>query len=646
MLKRLLSLLMMLLLLSMAALAEDVPAPFTAYFDKTVFLRPGPAASSESLGAIPALTLIDLEPVNDRFARVSWQGKTGYVYYAGAKRLPEMEAVEPWLAYLPESKYLFSLPEDGAPALLTVPAETPVTVTGETERFLRIEVDGTSGYVYARDAVAIDNMYARPVDTEFRVDQAVVARRYPLRNAPAVLTIESGRVCMAEAICNDWYRVTLGDETVYVPAETVTVLSSAKNTVRAALITPETALFTAPEQSAGTPAHLPDSCVMLLEAQENGFQRLRGTPLYIRANDVQAWAVELQDDLCLRVTAEATLLLQPDAGAEGVRVLPAGQLVAEVYATQDWYLLPVAAAWGFLPRESAAVTVLADAEVMLRTAAVTTQEAAFYGPAVAPEALPAGTRLIITGSAEDLYRAETADWEGYISKDAVRILGSDTPLTAHSVTAPADVTVLDFPDSRLGTAAGVIPAGTKLRVTGFNRCYLMVSGGGVSGYAPQEGLLTAESRGIPATEDVPAYALVLDKSTGMCYAFRLTEDGERGELVLCAEVGIGKRTTPTPAGTFLLGYKERWHTFSHTYTPHTTEYVRARYIHGWPCVDRTDSSVKTGLMVTGMVTGGCLRSPFEFAEWVYKNCTSYVTQLTIVSGGFEAPEGAEAVQIR
>ncbi|MBQ2953387.1 MAG: L,D-transpeptidase [Clostridia bacterium] len=637
---------LLLMILSCAALAEEIPAAFEGYFEKTVFLRPSPAASSESLAAIPALTLLRLEPVDERYAKATYEGKSGYIYYAEVLRVPEGTPVEPYLAYLPESKYLFVLPADGAASLLTIPAETPLTVTAEVDRFLLVEYAGQTGYVYARDAEAIDGMYARPTDAEFTADAAVAARRYPLSGAPVVLTLEAGRACMAEAVCNGYYRVTLGEETVYVPVDQVTTQRAAAATARAALITPGTVLFTAPDQSARAEAHLPQACVMLLEAQENGFQRLRGTPLYVRANDVEAWAVEHQEGLCLRVTADASLMVRPQAGAEAAADIAAGGLLAEVYAVGDWYLLPVAAAWGFLPQDAAVVAALNEDDPMMLTAAVTTQEAAFFGASGAPETVPAGMRLVITGGAEEFWRVTCGAGEGLLPKADVRILGSDTPLTVYTVTAPADIPVMDFPDSTLGTVKGTIPAGTSLRVTGFNRCYLMVTGGGYTGYAPQEGLLTAESRGIPATEEVPDYQLVLDKSTGMCYAFTMDEDGNLAEVVICAEVGIGKRTTPTPAGTFTLGYKERWHTFTHTYTPHTTEYVQARYVHGWPCVERSSASVKTGMMVTGMVTGGCLRSPFEFAEWVYKNCTSYLTQLTIVSGGFEAPEGAEAVQVR
>lgn len=644
--KKLLSLLCLLLALLPGALAENVPEPFTGYFEKTVFLRPEPAASSESLASIPAGTPIDLVPVNDRFAEVTWQGKTGYVYYAEVQQLPEETPVPPYLAYLPENKYLFALALDGAPSLLTVQAETPVTVTAEAGRFLRIETNGQSGFVYARDTEAIDDMHMEASDTEFWVETAVTTRVYPLKNAEEALTLEPSRIYIAEAVCNGYYRVTVGEETVYVPARSAQTIQRGKETARAAIITPDTVIFTAPEQSAVSDNRIAEACLFLLGPMENGFQQLDNVPeAYVRANDVAAYVVNVTEPQCLRLLADAPLLLSPEEGAAETASVQAGQLYEVTYAMEDWYLLKVNGRWGFLRRDERIAAPLVLDGQMMRTAAVMTADAPYYASGIT-QLLHEGVRLTLTGSAGDFYRCEAYGQTGYVLKEAVDVLGSDTPLTPYTVTAPADIDVLDFPDAALGFVDGTIPAGSRVRVTGFNRCYLMVTWNGLTGYARQEGLLTGESVGIPATEDVPACELVLDKSTGMVYAFLLNTDGTRGELLICAEVGTGKRTTPTPSGTFLLGKKERWHAFTLSYTPHTTEYVKARYIHGWPCERKSESTVKKSLVRTGMVTGGCLRSPFDFARWVYMNCTSYETQLVIVSGGFEAPANAADVQVQ
>jgi len=643
-LKKLL-LLLFLLLCGSYAQAADLPEPFTGYTDQTVFLRPAPAASSEFLASIPAGTPFELTPISDVFARVTYQGQTGYVYYPAVRPMPEERAVEPYLAYLPENKYLFSIPLDAAPSLLTVQAETPVTVTGESGRFLRIVAQGQTGYVYARDTEAIDDMHMEACDTEFWAQAALTARVYPLKNAAASLTLEPSRVYIAEALCNGYYRVTIGDSVVYVPTDSVETVRRTQKSARVAVLSTETQLYSAPDLSAATDERLNETRLFPLKPMDNGFQQLHGMPYYVCANDVAAYQVQVIDDQVLRILADAPLLMQPESGAQETGGVTAGALIDVQYATEDWYLVYVGQRWGFLPRDEAIAVPMAITAKMMPTAAVVTQDAAFHHDGVT-FTLRTGTRLMLTAMADDYYRFESDDDVGFIPAASVDVLGSDTGLTAYSITAPEAIEIMDFPDAELGWVIETIPQGEKLRVTGFNRCYLIVQWNGITGYAQQHGLLNSESKGIPATEDVPACELVLDKSTGMAYAFLLREDGTRGELVICAKVATGKRTTPTPTGTFLLGRKERWHAFTLSYTPHTTEYVKARYIHGWPCEQRKESTVKESLIQTGMVTGGCLRSPFEFARWVYMNCTSYETQLLIINGGFQAPEGAESVRVR
>jgi len=633
------------LLLCQYALADELPAPFIGYADQTLFLRPAPAASSESLASIPAGTPIELTPVTDAFAQVTYQGKTGYVYYPAVIQMPEESAVEPYLAYLPENKYLFSLPLDAAPVLMTVQAETPVTVTGECGRFLRIEVQGQTGYVYARDTEAIGDMHMEACDTEFWAETALTSRVYPLKNAETAFTLEHSRIYIAEAICNGHYRVNIGGAVAYVPTRSVETAKRTQKSTRVAVITTGTQLFSEPALSAATNDRLEETRLFPLKPMENGFQQLHGMVYYVRPNDVAAYQVNIIDDQVLRILADAPLLMQPETGSQETGSVTAGALIDVHYATEDWYLVYVGQRWGFLPRDESIAVPMAITARMMPTAAVVTKDTAFHHDGVT-FTLRAGVRLVLTAMSDDYYRFESDGDVGFIPTSSVDVLGSDTELTAYTVTAPKDIEIMDFPDAELSWVVETIPQGEKVRVTGFNRCYLIVSWNGVTGYVRQTGLLTSESKGIPETEDIPAYELVLDKSTGMTYAFRLRENGVRGELVICAKVATGKRTTPTPTGTFLLGRKERWHAFTLSYTPHTTEYVKARYIHGWPCEQRRESTVKTSLIQTGKVTGGCLRSPFEFARWVYMNCTSYETQLVIVNGGFEAPEGAEIVQVR
>lgn len=632
------------LMLPLVCLAEEMPEPFWGYFDRIVYIRPEPG-SEETRGFVPAETPLYLTPMDERYAQVSYNGSTGCVYYVGVLPMPEETPVEAYTAYLPSAKYLFAKPMDRAEALLTIPAETPVTVTAAVGRFLHITALGQEGYVYARDTAELAGLRETPSSAELYAEKTVSARIYPLKNAEKAFELEPGRIYVADAICNGHYRITLVGRTGYVAAGDVQRSRAAGKTLRAAVITPETPLYAAADAASPAETRWTETQLMLLEPQGNGFYKMKDQPLYAHANDVVSYVVQVNDGQRLQILQPSALRTAPAEDAETIVTLEKDQLYLAEYTVEGWYLLRVNGQWGFMKKDPEAASALRVEAAMMRTAGKTTAQALLYSDAGEQIVLPEGTAVFLHQSAGRFYGCTYGEHTGLVAKDSIVILGNDTELTAYSLATPTDIAVMDFPDAALGGASFTVPAGEAMKITGFNRCYLMVEYAGKTGYAFQDGLLTAESRGIPATEDVPRYTLVLDKSSLMAYAFELNEDGSRGELVICAKVGIGKATTPTPSGVFTLGKKERWHRFPRTYTPHTTEYVRARFIHGWPCRGKSEAAVSNSLIATGRITGGCLRSPFEFARWVYMNCPSYATELTIVSGGFQAPENASDLQV-
>ena len=640
----LLLLLTVMLLLPLWAAGEETRASFWGYFDRIVYIRPEPG-SNVSLGFIPAETPVELTPMDELFARVNYSGKEGCVYYVGVRDLPRETPVTPYAAYLPNAKYLFAQPMDRAESLLTIPAETPVTVTATVGKFVRVTALGREGYVYARDTADLAALKESPVNTELYSEAAVTARVLPLKNAEKAFELEPGRVYVADAVCNDHYRVTLGGQIGYVSASDMARSRVSGKTVRVGVITPETPVYASAETTSACANPFAGEEMALLESQGNGFYRVKEQALYVHVNDVVSYVVQLHQGQRLQTLQQAEVRAMPLEEAEIIAGLGKDQVYLAEYSVEDWYLLKVNGQWGFMKKDPAVASALRVDGTLMRTAGKLVADGTLFTDEGKKISLPAGTGLFLLESAGRFYGCTAGEYTGLVAKDNVKILGNDTELTAYSIATATDITAMDFPDAAIGGESFTVPAGESMKVTGFNRCYLMVEYAGKTGYAPQHDLLTEESRGIPAAEDVPDYALVLDKSTLMAYAFEKTADGELGELVICAKVGIGKATTPTPSGTFTLGKKERWHRFPRTYTPHTTEYVRARFIHGWPCAGKSEARVSNYLVATGRVTGGCLRSPFEFARWVYMNCPSYATELTVVNGGFEAPENAGTLQV-
>ena len=639
--KRLIALMIGLMLLTAVAcaLAEELPETLTGYFANPVYIREKPESSPTSLAMIPADSPVVLAPVDERYAAVTYNGVSGYVFYRDLKPIPEDTPLEPFDVYLESGKYLYDTPLGRANVLITVQAETPMTVLASVNTYYRVRVGELEGYVYRADCTVLTEFPSRPTSAEFYVTGQESLRGYPLLNAEAVATLEPGRIYQATATSRGFYQVTADGVTGWLPTRSAFTFKEDASTTRVALMHDGVTLYARPDK--GFPAedaYRGGERLMFISAENNGFYRLDEEELYVWRDDVETFAVSRVATQQLVVGLDTPLTLRPTGAQEADVTLAAGELYTAQYATKDMYLVYADDVWGFLPKASASVSSLTANEAMNRTAALVTASAVLYGEDGRRTALREGDKLFILAMGDDFYRCSFGGETGYVFRQAVEIVSADVPLTAYTIAAPADVQLMDFPDKATAEIEATIPAGAAVEVTGFNRCYLLVSWNGHTGYTAQDGLITAESEGIPTTEDVPSYQVALDKSTFMAYVFLLDDEGNPCAVVMSAKVGIGKRSTPTPSGTFTLGVKERWHTFTYSYTPHTTTYVKARFIHGIPCRTRSEST-KIGYMErSGMITGGCLRSPMEFARFVYMNCPSYQTELVVVNGGLEVPE--------
>lgn len=130
------------------------------------------------------------------------------------------------------------------------------------------------------------------------------------------------------------------------------------------------------------------------------------------------------------------------------------------------------------------------------------------------------------------------------------------------------------------------------------------------------------------------YYLYLDKGQRLLTIYYADALGNStGQVYNMVTVAIGKRTTPTPSGTFTLSTQERWHDFGASYAPYAIKYTDGRYLHGPLYAQRDESTIiQSRLGDFGkMATGGCVRMPYDIAEWIYLNCNEG-TMLKIVNG--------------
>ena len=637
--KRLWALLAVLALLAACACAlaeeaaEELPETVIGYFDEVMQVRDKPDVSKISLASILAFRPVEVHPINDRYATINYEGVEGYIFYKNIRPIPEDTPVEPFTVYMADNRYCYDTPLHNAYVLTTIPAETPMTVVATVKSYYHVQTGEWDGYVFQSNCTPLGAFSSEPSDVEFYVEERESLREYPLKNAGEVAALEPGRIYQAEATSRDFYRVTVDDVTGWVPTASASAFKDDESTTRVALMHGGVTLYERPDK--GFPAedvYHGSEGLLFISAENGGFYRLDQEEKYVWREDVETFAVNRIDMQRLFVGMETHLTLRPTGEDPMGTTLAAGEFYAAQYTAGDSYLVFAEDVWGFLPKASASVSSLEADEVMNRTAALVTISAALYSDDGRRIALKEGDKIFVTAMGVEFYRCEFGGETGFVFRQAVEIFSADAPLTAYTITAPAEIRFMDFPDQALAEDYPTIPAGAEVEVDGFNRCYLRVNYQGLTGYTAQTGLVTAESTGIPTTENVPSYQVALEKSSFMAYIFLLDDEGDPCAVVMSAQVGIGKRSTPTPSGTFTLGYKERWHAFTMSVTPHTTTYVKGRFIHGIPCRTRDESTMIGYMEQHGMVTGGCLRSPMEFARFVYMNCPSYQTELVVVSG--------------
>lgn len=195
--KRFLLLLICLLTLFAAAARAEGDA-FYAYFQDARWLRVEPAPNTGTVDCVPARTTLLLEPVDGKYARTSYKGKTGYIYYKDyveAERTetntpaPAQAQGEAVFAYFQDARWLRTEPASGSGAVDNVPARTLLRLEPVDDKYARTSYKGKAGYIYYKDYVEMD--YTDPHAPEAETVEGffgapVYMRESPLKNAPLV----------------------------------------------------------------------------------------------------------------------------------------------------------------------------------------------------------------------------------------------------------------------------------------------------------------------------------------------------------------------------------------------------------------------------------------------------------------------------
>ena len=157
----LLCVLMVLPVLLSAALAEEAEQEsFYGYFKEACWLRSEPMANTPTVDNIPERTLLCMTPVNDKYAKTSYRGQEGYVYF---KNYVAVDYTDPHSAeavtvegFFDAPVYMRRSPLKNASTVALLPTDVRFCITYVTEEYAYLTYEGEEGYVYIQDFVQME----------------------------------------------------------------------------------------------------------------------------------------------------------------------------------------------------------------------------------------------------------------------------------------------------------------------------------------------------------------------------------------------------------------------------------------------------------------------------------------------------------
>lgn len=611
-----------------AASATEEAEPYMGYFEYPISLVDRSTGKNVELIRIPNLTPLLIEPVSQEkdknYGQTSYGGKTGLVYLKDIKhiRADNPDPKEGQQLYALDVRMLREWPIHGAQILKRLPPETLFTVLANNKSMLKVEVNGLTGYIYQNDLHQL-----RP-DTPVGSGLMYSAREqpllsYPLQGGSILKNLRQGELVTLLAANKQFFRVRAGQTEGYVAKAGLAQIGQLADDVMLVYADKELPLYTEPGISFPAGQSLPDEQLAQVMGQAGDFLQLKDSGLFVEASKVQALVLKAFKTPRQGFVSQALAISLRPEGVKADQVLEPLQLYTFTAQAGSWWFMNEGQLSGFVP--ASAVQALPERGLpMNRTWAVLQGQG--------EEAANPQVIQLMALYGNQWFKDQLGN---FIHSSKLRIIGSDAPLTPHVVQATQGLSLISLPDSKLGQVIRELVPGEPLQVQGFCRSYLLVRAGEQEGYVPGSTLKTYETRYLSDSEDMPAVGILVNKADFTVSLFAVDEQGHRLSLALRSELAaLGKRSTPTSSGRFLLGLKQRWVQFSRTAAPHGITFQRGRYIHGIPCETKNENTATDwGLAEIGsFATGGCVRLPFDMAAYLYFSCPSYTTFMEVING--------------
>ena len=187
-------------------------------------LRTKPTDGAEKLCLIPAYTVVEMEPWNNNWAQVTYEGQTGYVFSSGWTTVPVATACDPWQAYVEEDTLLLRLPTEKSTQSVPVSAWSYVTVLGEYKDYYYASADGNEGFIGKTLCHSAEYTIGQIETVTFRVEESAALYQEPLPNAQTAGELAAGTEWTTTTqSSNGWYYVETENGSGYVQPDKATV---------------------------------------------------------------------------------------------------------------------------------------------------------------------------------------------------------------------------------------------------------------------------------------------------------------------------------------------------------------------------------------------------------------------------------------
>ena len=611
-----------------------LPDAFMASYRIERSLRAEPWANSELVCLIPKGSRIFLTPVNAEYAATAYEGKAGYIFYgdAVADEGVMMDSVAPYYAVTTQTEYVYDAPHFSANILEVYADECALWVQGHMGAFAVLDAGGESRYIPLKSIAPIKPDAAVTADEAYMNDADVLLLA-PVAGAVALGVVPMGQKVTWYATNGLYAAISYEDQAGYVlKAKLVKGLKEQKqrSIVR---VTTSAVTYSAPNKYAFTADFLPRDMLVCVDSVSGSYSHIEDLNVYILSScltpvgqaPLNAFYGYWEDDQPLYLKyGEKPILAE-------VTVLRHTPIEISINATGGYYLVKADGQWGYIQKEGMKVLKEQKLKNIQATIALKGTEVlkAPFSDAPVLLALSEDMPIWLTHTLEGY----AALGDGYVDVNALKIVGENKEIRTYEAYIEKDIALYDFPSVLIGAKIADVRGNSLVKISVLNGDYAYISFDGMKGYVPLESAVALDR--LFDTDNGKRYVIYLNKQKYELSVYEADAQFNRlGEPLRTAVIAIGKRTTPTPAGEFDLGARERWHYFGPSFAPFAIKYAPGRYLHGPLYYSANENALnKDRLRDFGtMATGGCLRMPYEDILFIYCHCNENNSKIVIVNG--------------